>query len=1008
MYAELPDFKREVSIIPQGGIQFLDFGFKLTKDIQPGQWTFFDDPKGGFNDDVMPVMRRGDADESFASTYVVGIKDVLAYAEGTWLPLPLLREEPGGGYFRGPINWARVYLTRLEEPDEHGNDHRLVVAIDTMLEDFLEQEAYLAPSAEDARNGRAFSLPGHTDPIDWYLREPWIKDWCVDTYRDMVEREERRRAKARNVHRPTDEELREGMEGPHRHIALYRAYLDLLKALDLLPRLKVVDRVSEPRLPAVEVDLVIDLGNSRTCGLLIEVEPDHLGADITKAVKLQLRDLGRPEFVCSDPFDSRLEFARATFGRDHLSRRSGRQKAFSWPTIVRVGPEATRLAGLRVGSEGDSGLSSPKRYLWDEDPRAIGWRLNVQSGHGEVAPFATEVDFTTLVNDRGEALHRLPPNLPQSDERWIPAFRAFYARQNLMSFALSEIFLQAMVMINAPAYRLKRRNADLPRRLRRIIMTMPTAMPLAERQIFQNQAEAACELVFLCLGLAELDYDETTRKPILKPQPGATLPTVLFKWDEATATQAVYLYSQVAINHSGDARAFFNTVRSQANRLDPATRETLRVATIDIGGGTTDLVVTTLRAEGKGANVTIFPTQDFREGFNLAGDDIAYQVIREHVIEPIRRSLLDCGCTEERADVVLGRLIGGNRGDMGIQEELRRQQFAAQIAQPIALRLLADYETSDPEDWGSDTIARGFREIVPQSSATAMVVDYFNEQVRRAGITGFDLAATQFAADPADIDRTVRSVLLEMLQALAEIVWRRRADVLLLSGRPSRLPAIRAILAETCALPANRIIPLHQFRVGQWYPFRGLTATIGDPKTTASVGAMICLLGEGQLQNFNFRSDELRPRSSARYFGKLDSGNRLHVEDLFFADLDLDNEDYDLPDTPFEFRGPMPLGFRQLGVDWWPATRLYTIDYASAQHAAQLNPRTPLSVTLRRDVRRSRSRDPDQLIPFDRFAIARVEDREGTMVSPGGLRLRLQTIDNLTGYWLDTGVLLDR
>jgi len=132
----------------------------------------------------------------------------------------------------------------------------------------------------------------------------------------------------------------------------------------------------------IDVDIVIDLGNSRTCGLLIEAQPDQLGADITQAVKLQLRDLSRPELVYSDPFDSRLEFSRASFGRDHLSLRSGRAEAFAWPTIVRVGPEATRLASLRRGSEGATGLSGPKRYLWDDDARRDSRRFNRPTAHG--------------------------------------------------------------------------------------------------------------------------------------------------------------------------------------------------------------------------------------------------------------------------------------------------------------------------------------------------------------------------------------------------------------------------------------------------------------------------------------------------------------------------------------------------------------------------------------------------------------------------------------------------
>src|SRR3546814_6822672 len=97
-----------------------------------------------------------------------------------------------------------------------------------------------------------------------------------------------------------------------------------------------------------------------------------------------------------------------------------------------------------------------------------------------------------------------------------------------------------------------------------------------------------------------------------------------------------------------------------------------------------------------------------------------------------------------------------------------------------------------------------------------------------------------------------------MLQTLGEMVWRYRCDLMLLSGRPSRLPAVAAILRETACLSPTRIVPLHSFRVGRWYPFRDARATISDPKTTAAVGAMICLLAEGHLPNFNFRPDLLK------------------------------------------------------------------------------------------------------------------------------------------------------
>lgn len=1011
---ELMQFPEVVPLIPGTGVQFLDFGFSIDKNTPvPRDWGFFD-PRTQLNSGkVPPCVRRGDEEPSGVESYSIDLKAILQMFDRVWIPVPVLRRE-ALGFYRGPTNWTRAYLARLDEPDADGNEYRLVIAADTTLLEFVENEAYLAPSPGDSKNGLKFALPGPEDSIDWFYAEEWVRNWSLEAFKEMLEREERRRRQF--SFRPlTDEDIHGQMQGSNEHLARYRAFVDLLYSLDILPAFQLVDRVTEPRSPAIDVDLVLDLGNSRSCGLLIESDPEQLGADITKSVKLQLRDLGRAEHVYSDPFPSRFEFSRARFGREHLSIRSGRSEAFGWPTVVRVGVEAARLAASRSGTEGSSGLSSPKRYLWDEDQRRDSWRFNVGASEAGQSDYATGVLFTTLVNDAGDALHRLSATmLEHQPELAFPAIRALYSRRNLTAFALSEIFVQAISMMNSPMHRLRRpANANLPRRLRRIIMTMPTAMPVAEREILRKQAETACDLASLSLGLAQVDYDDqgnsrlrfTTEGRIDANRDDAG-PEVSLQWDEATATQAVYLYTQVALNYSGDARSFFQSVRHPNNQHDPESRERLRLATIDIGGGTTDLVVTSLSADGTGANVTLTPRQDFREGFNLAGDDALLRVVREHVIEPVRRHLHANGMGE-RADYALNQLIGADRGDMKAIELVRRQQFAAQIASPIALGMLQEYEGFDPLQPSTPAIRKFSDFFTAESMPSADLLAYVNNELAKNGAKDFRLEDLEFTIDSEEIDRTVRSVFQEMLQALSEIVARYGCDLLILSGRTSRLPAVRSLLEECGALPSHRIISLHQFRVGQWYPFRDFRATVGDPKTTAAVGAMVCLLGNGQLQNFNFRSNELRPRSTARYFGKLDQSSRLLKDDEFYNDLDLDNTDYELPEQPFEFRGPMSLGFRQMSVDRWPASRLYTIDYASPEDARMLNPLTPLRITLTRAGKKVEDKRTGEIyLDNPELSIRRIEDRDGRGVPKDRLRLRLQTINHSQGYWLDTGILL--
>ena len=54
--------------------------------------------------------------------------------------------------------------------------------------------------------------------------------------------------------------------------------------------------------------------------------------------------------------------------------------------------------------------------------------------------------------------------------------------------------------MNSPQQRGRRAHAETPRRLRRIVLTLPTGMPLAERLIFRKRAEAARDLVWMMMG----------------------------------------------------------------------------------------------------------------------------------------------------------------------------------------------------------------------------------------------------------------------------------------------------------------------------------------------------------------------------------------------------------------------------------------------------------------------------------------------------------------------------
>ena len=60
-----------------------------------------------------------------------------------------------------------------------------------------------------------------------------------------------------------------------------------------------------------------------------------------------------------------------------------------------------------------------------------------------------------------------------------PLFGSHFTRSSLMMFMVGEIVTQALVNINSPANRARRQLSDKPRHLRRIIFTVPTAMPMS-------------------------------------------------------------------------------------------------------------------------------------------------------------------------------------------------------------------------------------------------------------------------------------------------------------------------------------------------------------------------------------------------------------------------------------------------------------------------------------------------------------------------------------------------
>ena len=364
MLAKLNKYGPLVNLIPNTAIQFLDFGFNLNETRVSRAFLaetgadgrvaltclYADDASGQF------VTRDGRAvkPEQVYSLNAVKAAEIL---EAAWIPIPFLRvrePRPDGCHLfdKGPTNWARARLMELPAPDTEGNTHRVTLAFDTQLLPTREGRPYLAPSPLDMQSGEEFALSDAEADTGWFLEQEWVREWLHQRFHAF---ELRRRA----PRRVDEAELRKSPDAQ----AAWLTVLTLLTRAAQPPRLRFtfVDDGPTARLNRpVDVDLVLDIGNSRTCGMLMETSGDD-PVDMNDSYRLELRDLSQPERVYDEPFPSRVEFVRGAFGDEKLSRRSGRTSAFLWPTATRVGFEAQALSYFSHGTEGSTGLSSPKR-----------------------------------------------------------------------------------------------------------------------------------------------------------------------------------------------------------------------------------------------------------------------------------------------------------------------------------------------------------------------------------------------------------------------------------------------------------------------------------------------------------------------------------------------------------------------------------------------------------------------------------------------------------------------
>ena len=981
MIVDICDYNKDwgsvVEIAANSGIQFLDFHFD-SNSLRGFESEFFE----GQNEEGKVVLGKidVDSDAEYEVRYSISSKDILATYLERWVPIPYFSSDQARQN-GGPFNWARARL--VGNPTATDKSHLLQVALDTAVLIEGDPEDYLQPSFNDADVEREFHFSSNFEIVKTLIRNgcedpetfnieddgAWVSDWVKLIHKTYIG------DGSYNELLHPDSQLEPW--------AFYVAFTEFIATAVNLPILRLKhSQYSLKSTASIDVDLILDIGNSRTCGLLVEQphrSTGHSELDLESITQVSLRDLSDPRFEYSGLFESRVEFADQVFGADVFSRMSGRNNAFLWPSFVRFGPEALRLISNDRGNEEYSGLSSPKRYLWDNSLFTQKWRIhNWESNSRLPRSMAAALPLLTPAGDSREQLRkevhgRLREQRDTDTSK--TANNVEFSKSSLYGFMIAEVIAQVFRQINDPKYRGAKTSKTVSRNLKRVIITLPTATPRQEQAIVKSKVKGAIRLL----------WDRMEKMGQVTPK---SEPEVIIEWDEASCTQVMYLYSEIIHKFDGKMSEFLNVYGKKRShpRLeaegDPQDVNSLKIACIDIGGGTTDIMVTTYYQQEQ---VELYPVQEFREGFRRAGDDLLASIIENLIIGKLK-SAVSKNENANELKTLITNLFGRSVAGKTTSQRHSQRQFSIKFFAPLALEILnLDFGNSEAK-----TVSVKDYDFSKNLNA---VCDYIEIPFGKL-IENWKLLDFKFEVKKSELNRLIENVFKYVFENISEVISHLNVDCILLTGRTTKNDKIKDLLKSSCAIAPNRVIPISDYHTGSWYPFRSAQNTVGDPKSSVAVGAMlIALTGSQRVSGLYISSDRFSMKPVDNYVGRLANAVQVKDEDLYFYPEMTDNE------CEISMMTDTFIGSRQLNVDRWTATPLYKL-YFVETGKGQL----PFKVTLEKRPIANAAND-ERLVRDavkEPIVIARVEDANGRSMRRQ-VAFSLQTLGITEEYWLDTG-----
>ncbi len=508
------------------------------------------------------------------------------------------------------------------------------------------------------------------------------------------------------------------------------------------------------------------------------------------------------------------------------------------------------LAAINLKDGGNYTQSSPKRYAWDSDP--VGkdgvacWtmvlnRWNPESRSVRRLPQLGGSLFRFLPLDGRRWDISAPPNEEENQARRprpCPE-QASYSRGDTMIWAALNILELAYRQITSEEWG-SGNQGFIPRRLRRVLVTYPSGWSEPEKDKYHSRWQRAIDIFTLSRLVSRQTVGE-----------GGDRPELIMDLDEAVASQLPFVYSEIRrMGNVGE-----NWIDLVGRKYEDGNPK-VRLMTVDIGGGTTDIAVVEYSDLLEGEGVNLNAGLMFRDSVSTAGDAIVKETIERVLLPKLgERFRGDDSKMEQFANFFESH-------DTSDALKAKWSRITKLVLVPIVRQWLQDLakDTYGCPDtgigWAPDRILGTEGRLVDVGA-----LDELNQLARECPL-GEDVLPD---SEPIEIQSDqvadcIKQVLLPVIQSLAKYVSAFDVDLITLSGKPSELPQVRALLEELLPIECNRIIQAKNFMAGDWYPM-SLDNRINDAKTVTAVGAALYqAVRNGKIDRWKISRDDSSQR----------------------------------------------------------------------------------------------------------------------------------------------------